>query len=63
MVNKFRLFFVFMFRKEKKLLLLHRKKKNRVLQIDFFYLWCLVFAKHVAYGFDASLMHRRKHVL
>lgn len=56
MVNKFRLFFVFMFRKEKKLLLLHRKK-NRVLQIDFFYLWCLVFAKHVAYGFDASLMH------
>lgn len=36
MENKFRLFFVFMFRKEKKLLLLHRKKKNRVLQIDFF---------------------------
>lgn len=46
-----------MFRKEKKTITFAPQKKNRVLQIDFFYLWCLVFAKHVAYGFDASLMH------
>lgn len=56
MVNKFRLFFVFMFRKGKNYYFC-TAKKNRVLQIDFFYLWCLVFTKHVAYGFDASLMH------
>lgn len=62
MVNKFRLF-LYLCLEKKKNYYFCTAKKNRVLQIDFFYLWCLVFAKHVAYGFVASLMHRRKHVL